>query len=469
MLQRYQIVLLNGRIIDPESGTDFIGNLGIDNGVIKYLGKDSIKGDKELNISGLVISPGFIDLHSHGQDRENYFLQASDGVTSALELELGTDDVVNWYKAREDMSPINYGVSIGHIPIRMMVMKDAACISLKEEKFKGDIVRLPVGDGAHKQASSEEIINIKSMISKGLKEGAVCVGLGIAYTPGDSWWEIIEGFRIAALYNAVCHVHMRGWGASAGNDAIQGLSELIAASSITGASLHLVHINSSGNVMVPKLLSMIKDASSKGLDITTECYPYAAGMTGIEAPLFDEGWQEKTGMDYKDLEWPETGERLNKISFDKYRSKGGMVILHSMSNDVVDIAVKSDITMIATDGYIKKGKGHPRTTGSYSMILGKYVRERKVITLIDAIRKMSFMPAKRLENLVPNMKNKGRIKLGADADLVVFNPDSIINKSTYSNPSAISEGIVHLIVNGIFVIENENIDYSSNCGKPIRA
>ena len=146
-----------------------------------------------------------------------------------------------------------------------------------------------------------------------------------------------------------------------------------------------------------------------------------------------------------------------------------MVILHSMSNDVVDIAVKSDITMIATDGYIKKGKGHPRTTGSYSMILGKYVRERKVITLIDAIRKMSFMPAKRLENLVPNMKNKGRIKLGADADLVVFNPDSIINKSTYSNPSAISEGIVHLIVNGIFVIENENIDYSSNCGKPIRA
>ena len=112
MLQRYQIVLLNGRIIDPESGTDIIGNLGIDNGVIKYLGKDSIKGDKELNISGLVISPGFIDLHSHGQDRENYFLQASDGVTSALELELGTDDVVNWYKAREDMSPINYGVSI---------------------------------------------------------------------------------------------------------------------------------------------------------------------------------------------------------------------------------------------------------------------------------------------------------------------------------------------------------------------
>ena len=174
-------------------------------------------------------------------------------------------------------------------------------------------------------------------------------------------------------------------------------------------------------------------------------------------------------LDYKDLEWPETGQRLNKISFDKNRSKGGMVILHSMSNDVVDIAVKSDITMIATDGYIKKGKGHPRTTGSYSMILGKYVRERKVITLIDAIRKMSFMPAKRLENLVPNMKNKGRIKLGADADLVVFNPDSIINKSTYSNPSAISEGIVHLIVNGIFVIENENIDYSSNCGKPIRA
>ena len=469
MVQQFEVVLLNGRIIDPESGSDFIGNLGINNGMIKYLGSDLIKGEKELNVSGLIISPGFIDLHSHGQDKENYFLQASDGVTSALELELGTDDVSKWYEAREGISPINYGVSIGHIPVRIIVMKDPVSNSLKDEEFKGDIVRLPIGDGAHKPASDSEIINITSMISKGLKEGAVCVGLGIAYTPGASWSEIIEVFRISALFNAVCHVHMRGWGSSPGNDAVQGLSELIAASSITGAPIHLVHINSSGNVMVPKLLSMIKDASKNGLDITTECYPYTAGMTGIEAPLFDEGWQEKTGMDYKDLEWPETGVRLTKSSFIKYRSKGGMVILHSMSQDIVDIAVKSDITMIATDGYIKNGKGHPRTTGSYSMVLSKYVREQKTISLIDAISKMSFMPAKRLENIVPNMKNKGRIKLGADADLVVFNLNKIINKSTYSNPTAISEGIIHLIVNGNLVIENEIIDSSSNSGKPIRA
>ncbi|MBN19468.1 MAG: D-glutamate deacylase [Chloroflexi bacterium] len=469
MVKKFQIVLLNGRIIDPESESDYVGNLGIDNGRIQYLGKESIKGDKEINISGLVIAPGFIDLHSHGQDRENYFLQASDGVTSALELELGTDDVNSWYEARSKMSPINYGVSIGHIPVRMVAMQDDAYVNIKGQEFKGDTVILPVGNAAYKEASPNDISLIKSMIANGLDQGAVCVGLGIAYTPGASWWEIIEVFRVAASFNAVCHVHMRGWGASPGNDAIQGLSELIAASSITGASLHLVHINSSGNVMVPKLLSMIKDASSKGLDITTECYPYAAGMTGIEAPLFDEGWQEKTGMDYKNLEWPETGERLNKEAFQKYRSKGGMVILHSMSQDVVDMAVESDITMIATDGYIKNGKGHPRTTGSYSMILGKYVREMKTLSLIEAIRKMSFMPAKRLEKLVPGMKNKGRIKIGADADLVIFNPDTIIDRSSYKHPSKKSEGIIHLIVNGKFVIENKKIDYSVNFGQAIRS
>ena len=146
-----------------------------------------------------------------------------------------------------------------------------------------------------------------------------------------------------------------------------------------------------------------------------------------------------------------------------------MVILHMIPDEIVDIAVSSDITMIATDGYIKNGKGHPRTAGSYSRVLGEYVRNRKSISLVDAIRKMSLMPALRLEKLVPAMKNKGRIKLGADADLAVFDLDIVIDKATYPNPTLRPVGMIHVIVNGEMVVENNVVDLTADYGRPIRS
>ena len=469
MNPKFELVVLNGRIIDPEREVEFVGNLGINNGVIEYIGSNSVKGVKELDCTGLTISPGFIDLHSHGQDRENYLIQASDGVTSALELEYGTDDVEAWYSSRKGKACVNYGVSVGHIPVRTTIMNDPGGVTTQISELKGDIIRLPIGDGANKPASELEIKRINKMIEVGLRNGAVAVGMGIAYTPGASWWEVLEVFKLAFKFNAVCHVHMRGWGPSPPNDAVEGLSELIAASAISGASLHLVHIGSSGNVMVPELLSMIKDACLNGLDVTTECYPYSAGMTGIEAPMLNEGWQQKTGMDYADLEWADTGERLDENTFNKYRETGGMVILHMIPDKIVDLAVSSDITMIATDGYIKNGKGHPRTAGSYSKVLGEYVRTKKSISLINAIRKMSLMPALRLQKLVPSMKNKGRIKIGSDADLAIFDSDKITDNATYSNPTLQPVGMVHVIVNGKIVVENEKVDLTADYGKPIRS
>lgn len=469
MNPKFELAILNGRIIDPEREVEFVGNLGINNGVIEYIGSNSVKGVKELDCTGLTISPGFIDLHSHGQDPENYSIQVSDGVTSALELEYGTDDVEAWYSSRKGKACVNYGVSVGHIPVRTTIMNDPGGENTQTSELKGEIIRLPVADGANKPASKLEIKRINEMIENGLKNGAVAVGMGIAYTPGASWWEVLEVFKLASRYNAVCHVHMRGWGPNPPNDAIEGLSELIAASAISGASLHLVHIGSIGNVMVPELLSMIKDASSNRLDVTTECYPYSAGMTGIEAPMLNEGWQKKTGMDYGNLEWADTSERLNEDSFRKYREIGGMVILHMISDEIVNLAVSSDITMIATDGYIKNGKGHPRTAGSYTKVLGEYVREKKSLSMIDAIKKMSLMPALRMEKLVPSMNKKGRIRIGADADLAIFDPKTVIDKSTYGNPTLSPVGMVHVVVNGIVVVENEKFISGLNHGLPIRS
>jgi dihydroorotase len=216
------------------------------------------------------------------------------------------------------------------------------------------------------------------------------------------------------------------------------------------------------------MLQVIKEARSRGIDITTECYPYSAGMTGIEAATFDGNWKQNMGIDYGDLEWAETGERLTEESFNRYRETGGMVILHMIPESVVDTAVNSPLTSIASDGYIKRGKGHPRTAGTYSRVLGKYVRCGD-LTMVSAIRKMSLMPAQRLETRVPMMKQKGRLQLGSDADIVIFDPETISDMSTYQQPTVPSRGIHHVLVNGIQVVNKSKLVDNTVPGCPIRA
>jgi N-acyl-D-aspartate/D-glutamate deacylase len=274
--QTFDLVISNGRVIDPESGLDAARNVGISDGTIQAVSESALEGRESINANGLVVSPGFIDLHSHGQNAENYDMQALDGVTTALELEAGVADIDEWYGARKGTATINFGASVGHIPVRMDVMLDPG-------------VFLPSGDAAHKQASEEEIEQMKKMIALGLLRGALAVGFGIDYTRGCSRWEIIEMFRVAADFGASCHVHLRGKGHKEPMNAIEALEEVIAASAVTGAPLHVVHIQSTGMKATQNLLDMIQGARDSGLDVTTECYPYTAGMTRIESALFDEG------------------------------------------------------------------------------------------------------------------------------------------------------------------------------------
>lgn len=454
--QAFDLVILNGRVIDPESRTDAVRNLGISNGTIKAISADKLTGRTVIDARGLVVSPGFIDLHQHGQDEENYRFKAMDGVTTALELEVGTGDVDAWYTQREGKSLINYGVSAGHLAARMAAMREP-------------ITFLPTGDAARRAATDAEIADMKQRLEDGLKRGAVAVGFGIQYTPNASRWEILEMFRVAARYGASCHVHMRHAGVKEPGSSIQALEELIAAATITGAPLHVVHIQSTGGPATPKLLQMIGEAKSRGLDVTTECYPYIAGMTDIKSAIFDEGWQEVFNIDYKDLQWAATGERLTKETFEKYRKTGGMVAVFSMTEEVVDAAIKSPLTMIASDGILEKGKGHPRTAGTYSRVLANYVRDKGALTLMDALTKMTLMPAQRLERRVPSMKNKGRIRIGADADLTIFDPRSITDKSTFQDPAQYAEGIKFVVVNGVVIIKDSQLQSDVHPGRAVRA
>lgn len=454
--ETYDVVILNGRVVDPESKLDGIRNIGISNGIIKAISEKSMRGHTTVLATGLVVSPGFIDLHSHGQDQENYRFKAMDGVTTALELEVGTGNANQWYSQRQGQALINYGASIGHIPARIAVMHDPG-------------VFLPSGDGAHKAASDSEIEDMKRQIEQGLNQGALGVGFGINYTAAASHWEILEMFRVAAKHRAPCFVHMRYAGLKEPTNSIRAMEEVLTASLITGAPLHVVHISSMGLRATPMLLQMIGEAQSHGLDVTTECYPYTATQTNIESAIYDEGWQEALGVDYKDLQWVATGERLTAESFARYRKTGGAVIGHAIPEEIARISVASPLTMIASDGGIQNGKGHPRGSGSYARVLGRYVRELKALTLVDALRKMTLMPAQRLESIAPMMKNKGRIRVGADADLAVFNPATVIDKSTFEEPARYSEGIVHVLVGGVFVVKDSALQSGVNPGKAIRA
>ena len=452
----YDLVILNGGVIDPESNTNAIRNLGISQGTIKAITTRNLNGRTVVDARGLVVAPGFIDLHQHGQDEENYRFKAMDGVTTALELEVGTGDVDAWYAQREGRSLINYGVSAGHLAARMKAMNEP-------------VTFLPTGNAARLAATDAQIRAMQQSLEQELNRGAIAVGFGIQYTPGASRWEILEMFRVAARYGASCHVHLRHAGVKEPGSSIQALEEVIGAAAITGAPLHVVHIQSTGGPATPKLLQMIAEATSRKLDITTECYPYIAGMTDIKSAIFDDGWQEVFGIDYKDLQWAATGERLTKETFNEYRKTGGMVAVFSMTEEIVTAAINHPLTMIASDGILEKGKGHPRTAGTYSRVLGRYVREQGALTLVDAIGKMTLLPALRLERRVPSMRNKGRIKVGADADLTIFDPRLVIDKSTFQEPAKFAEGIRFVVVNGVMVVKDGQPQTGVYPGRAVRA
>lgn len=205
-------------------------------------------------------------------------------------------------------------------------------------------------------------------------------------------------------------------------------------------------------------MEMIEGAHQRGLDVTTEAYPYTAGSTAIESAVFDPGWQESLGISYSELMWPKTGERLTKESFDQYRKQGGDVVLFSIPESAVLAALANPNVVVASDGMPTTGsKVHPRGQGTFSRVLGEFVRKQQVLDLMTAIRKMTLLPARRLEKRAPMFQNKGRIRVGADADITVFDPNTIIDQATFEDPLQFSKGISYVIVSGVPVIKEGNL------------
>jgi hypothetical protein len=432
---RYALVIHGGRVLDPETSLDARRDVGIRGSQIVAISEQPLAGMRVIDASGLIVAPGFIDLHQHDQTAAGYRLKAFDGVTTALELEIGAPDVQRFLDQRRNAALINYGTSASQPWARATV--------LGQPVVEGAIVP-PSGAATNGPATPEQIERIEQRLRDELNRGGLGVGMGIQYTPGASRQEIIEMFRVAAERDVPVFVHIRG-------DRIESVSEVIAAAAVTGAPLHIVHINSSCLGDAPECLRMIAGARGRGLDVTTEAYPYIAGMTQINSALFNPGWKEKLGIDYSDLMIPGTGERLTKERFDLlHRSPERQdVLVFNNTQAVVDEVIANPLTMIASDGL----PGHPRDAGTFGCVFARYVRERRTLTPLAAVRKMSYMPALRLERSTSAAGKKGRLQVGADADLVILDPETFRDQSTFEKPSLPSIGVRYLLVNGTVVID----------------
>jgi N-acyl-D-aspartate/D-glutamate deacylase len=359
--------------------------------------------------------------------------------------------VAVFLKFKEGRSIIHYGTTASHVAARAL----AFGAPIPPETFASDAAvteLLPKsGPATEDHATPEQIQKIEGRLRTEIDAGALGIGMGIQYTPGATRLEVIDMFRLAAELKLPVYTHMRSFGRIEPGSAIEATEEVIGAAAISGAPLHIVHVNSTCLKDAPECISLVAGARARGLDVTTEAYPYVAGMTAINSAVFNPGWRERQGIDYGNLVLPDTGEHLTKERFDELHnsSKPQPVLIFSNTQDVVDSVIVNPLVMIASDG----AAGHPRNAGTYSRVLAQYVREKKTLTLMEALHKMTLMPAQVLERSTPVARLKGRLQEGSDADIVVFDPQTISDRATFEKPMEPSVGVQYLVVGGTVLID----------------
>ena len=450
--QQYELVLEGGRVMDPETALDAVRNVGIRDGKIARISTEPLTGRRVVNAAGLVVAPGFIDLHQHGQELESQRVKAFDGVTTALEMEIGVPNVTQFLKTKEGHSLIHYGTTASHAAARALIFGAPLNAVVIDPKAGIPEILPKSGPATNEPAKPEQIKKIQQRLRDELDAGALGVGMGIQYTPGATRLEVIDMFRVAAERKLPVYTHMRSFGRLEPGSAIESVEEVIGAAAITGAPLHIVHINSTCLLDSLECISLVAGARARGLDVTTEAYPYIAGMTAINSALFNPGWREKLGIDYSNLVLPDTGEHLTKERFEELHNSSTRqsVLVFANTQETVDAVIPNPLIMIASDGAL----GHPRNAGTYSRVLAQYVREKKTLTLMEALRKMTLMPAQMLERSTPAARHKGRLQEGADADVVIFDPQTIADRSTFAKPMEPSVGVHYLLVGGTVLIDD---------------
>lgn len=460
----YDIVIAGGRVIDPESGLDAIRDVGIAGARIEAVSAERLTGATTIDASGLVVAPGFINLHSHSWTPLGQEFELRDGVTTALELEAGAYPVADFGThapiAIAGRARINYGASVGHAWIRSAILEgdealagaDAMVARAIEEGGAGDMDR----PAFRQPLSAEQLETLRQHLESGLDRGGLGIGMLLDYMSevvDDAEMRVI--FDVAAERRAPVIVHIRR--GIAGD--ISGLNEIIDYARASGASVHICHVQANAMGNIREFLRVIRAARADGVEITTESFPYNAASTSNTAAVFDRDWQTIFGITYEDVEWAATGERFTEAMWHEYREKypGGTIIHHYNREEWTSVATNAPDVIVAADGFpifSLEQKVAPFGIGTNSRVLGRYVREKGSLSLTDAIAKMTWLPAGVLAGYSPAMAAKGRIRAGADADITVFDPETVIDNATFAEPFQPSSGIVHVLVGGRFALRD---------------
>lgn len=454
----YELVINNGRIIDPESGLDAVRHIGIAQGSIATLSAEPLRGARSIDAAGKVVAPGFIDRNTYVLGPETFRARAADGVTTTFNFEQGANDVAAAYAAVGERTLINFGFAVDHSGARMAVTGDP------NGTVKHGLTEGFATEATRNRALSEsELGAMLAHLKRGLEAGALAIGIGAEYFPGATNSELLAVFELAAQFRVPVQIHVREWNELTDH---QEVYEPIAAAAITGATVHISHMNASANRYIDRYLDFVARAAGNGIAVSTECYPYTSGMTGIDSAIFD-GWEKWPDERFARFFLPTT-EQLTRETFAAHRARGGWVIFEFMKPQWVDACVVHPATQIASDGGNDAGGTHPRVAGTNSRVLGSYVRERGLLSLGDAIRKMTLLPARTLEKSLPQMARKGRLRPGADADVVIFDPQTVQDRATLVDQLLPPAGIEYVIVNGVVIRDPTGFIAGASPGKAIR-
>ncbi|GFN31315.1 amidohydrolase family protein [Paenibacillus xylaniclasticus] len=445
----YDIVIRGGRVINPETNLDAVMNVGIIDGKIGAVTAKPLTGKRTIDAKGLVVAPGFIDNLSYDPNPLGVWNKIADGVTSNIAMHGGTSTPDKWYSYYErNETPLHFGASFFYSQAR--------------NQF-----RLSRYDGANE----EQIRMLRDQAEKALNDGALGISFSLEYVPGIKAPEIVPLMELAHEYNVPVYFHARYSDMEEPGTNIDALNELIDYARQTGASVHIDHINSTGGTFSMKQsLALVEAARAEGLDITACIYPYDYWGTYLNSARFDEGWQERFRITYHDLQLAGSTERLTKETFAQYKKEGKLAVAYAIPPEDIEESIKPDYVMIGSDAILEPGlNNHPRASGTFARTIGLYARDKGVISLMDAIAKTSLLPAQRLEKQAPVLKKKGRIAKGMDADIVVFDYDTIIDQSTVEHPELYSSGIHYVLIGGQPVLDNGKLNKRIRIGEPVKS
>lgn len=486
----YDLVIQRGRVVDPETGLDAIRDVGVKKGRIAAISEAPLAAARVLRAEGQVVAPGFIDLHAHGQQLPAAWVQAFDGVTTALELESGLLPISRYYDlVAKEGRPINYGASVAWTYARI-AEKEGLEPDGTIAWFQGAFAKT---NWQTTLATTEEVERIVARVEDGLRDGGLGIGINAGYAPGYGRKEYHRLAELAARYGVPTFTHVRYGSVKEPTSAFEAFEELVALSAATGAHMHVCHINSSSSRDIRDCVDLLKGAQARGVRVTVEAYPYGAGSSTIGAEIYrGKDWLERWGAtDASAMEL--NGKPLTQAKIDELQASapGTVVVMHFLRPDtseadeaLLDLSVlypggsiASDAMPWQTSAGLIEGEtwplpenafAHPRSAGCYSRFLARYVRERKAISLSDALAKMSLEPARVLQTAVPQMLRKGRLQVGADADIVVFDLATVRDNATFVAPTRLSTGFRHVLVNGTPIIQDARRIADARPGEAIR-